>query len=150
MDFKKEDKWIRQALSKISKEDIIEFIKSREEEGIPISVFNTGLAPLEAATRYLKDKLNKRVNEIARILNKNPSSISNAYKNSKNKKFSPKKAELAIPLLEFKKNPNLSILEVIVRYLRSRGMRFTEIAKLLGRNPKTVWTAYDRGVKKKG
>ncbi len=162
MSSEKELKLVKEAINKISKEDLVRFILdnkkiSKEEllnlmqqslEQVPLSIFTTKLHPLEAITRFMKEKARKRTNEIACILNKRPSSISEAYKNSRTKKFKIKKTGIFIPLSEFKSNPKLSILEVVVQYLRNKNLKFTEIAELLKRNPKTIWTVYNRAKKK--
>jgi len=152
-------------LAGITKDDLIRFILKKElgelisekkEEKqkhvesieVPISVFNTKLSPLEAITRYLKEKQNKKINEIAKLLGKNPSAISLAYKKASSRKFDFKKTDFFIPLRKFEKNRDLSILEIIVKHLKESGQRLTEIAKLLDRSPKTIWTLFDRGTKK--
>ena len=98
--------------------------------------------------RYLKEKQNKKINEIARLLGKNPPAISLAYKNSLTKKFIPKKTNIHIPLSEFQNNQKLSILEILVQYLRNKNLGFTEIAKILNRDVRTIWTSFNRGTKK--
>ncbi|MFH1972939.1 MAG: hypothetical protein ABIJ18_05700 [archaeon] len=143
-------------MKNISKEDLINYILktqkiSRNElleklsgEKIPITIFTTDLFPLESIVFYLKK--NHKTNEIARLLNKSPSAISLAYKKAKTKKFKIKETKIYIPLSEF--NSKLSILEVAVYYLRRQDMKFAEIAKLLKRNIKTIWTIYSRAKKK--
>lgn len=149
-------------LRSIKKEDLIRFILSREgisedelimlmsgqKETIPVSVFNAGLFPLEAITRYSREKLGKKISAIAKLLGKNASSISLAYKKSALKKFRFKEEGPFIPLSEFEKNPHLSVLENLVRYLKNNGLRFSEIARLLGRDVKTIWTVHSRAGKK--
>ncbi len=152
-------------LTDITKDDLIRFILKKElgelisekKEGkkkhvenieIPVSIFNTKLSPLESIVRYLKEKQNKKINEIAKLLGKNPSAISLAYKKASSKKFDFKKTDFFIPLGEFEKNSVLSILEIIVKHLKESGQRLTEIAKLLDRSPKTIWTLFNRETKK--
>ena len=142
----KQLKTSKKSLNKLSDEELTKLILTKKEEGIPVSIFKTKLHPLEAITRYLK-KQNKKITEIARLLNKKPSAISRAHKNSKNKKFQIKKTKFYIPLSEFQK-PKLSILETIVQYLRNKNLKFTEIAKILDRDPKTIWTLNHRAKKK--
>jgi len=154
-------------LAGITKDDLIRFILKKElgeliseKKGekkkhvenieIPVSIFNTKLSPLESIVRYLKEKQNKKINEIAKLLGKNPSAISLAYKKAISKKFDFKKTDFFIPLRKFEKNRNLSILEIIVKHLKESGQRLTEIAKLLDRSPKTIWTLFNRGTKKQG
>ena len=137
----------------IPKEELIKLIHEKNEKHIenikiPSSIFTTKLFPLESIVRYLKEKQNKKINEIAKTLNKNPSAISLAYKNSLTKKFIPKKTNIFIPLSEFQNNPKLSILEIIVNYFKNKNLKFSEIAKLLDRSPKTIWTLFNRGIKK--
>lgn len=177
MPSKKEFKLVKESLSKIPKEDLIRFIlehgqvskkelldlKQQALEQVPLTIFTTKLSPLEAVTRFMREKTKKRTNEIASILNKRPSSISEAYRNLKAKKFrikefkikefrakgsKIKKTDIFIPLSEFQHHPKLSILEVVVNYLRKENFPFTKIAKLLKRNPKTIWTVYQRAKKK--
>ena len=58
------------------------------------------------------------------------------------------KTSLAIPSSIFK-NRKLSVLEAITVYLRDKkSMTYAEIARLLNRNDRTVWTSYQRAKKK--
>ncbi len=46
---------------------------------------------------------------------------------------------------------SLSVLEVLVRYLKDeKKLSFHEIAVLLNRDDRTIWTVYSRGRKKHG
>lgn len=123
-------------------------LKEIKEDKIPLSIFNAGLSPLESITRYLRENLKKRTTQIAKLLNKKLPAISLAYKNSLSKQFIIRKTNIYIPLSEFQDNPKLSILEVIVQFFRNKDLKFTEIAKLLGRNSKTIWTIDQRAKKK--
>mgnify|MGYP001951580552 CR=1 FL=1 len=38
----------------------------------------------------------------------------------------------------------LSILESVVKYLKEKGFRNSEIADMLGKDPKNIWTLYSR------
>ena len=157
------DKQIRERLENLEKQKLIDLIisnipfqkyqelisKKGIREKIPVTTFTTQLFPLEAAARYLKDNLQKTTTETARILNKKPPAVSAAYKKSQPKKFIIKKTDVYIPLAEFKDNPSFSILEIVVHHLKNKRLRFVDIAKLLGRNPKTIWTVYQRALEKK-
>lgn len=47
------------------------------------------------------------------------------------------------------KNRNLGMLESSVIFLKDeKNLKYSEIAKLLNRNPRTIWTAYNKGKKK--
>lgn len=51
--------------------------------------------------------------------------------------------------MEIIKNRNLSILESIVKFLKeARNLTYHEIAVLLNRDDRTIWTVYSRARKK--
>jgi len=56
-----------------------------------------------------------------------------------------------IPSFVFK-DRTLSVLEVMVEYLRdNKGMKFNDIALMLNRDERTIWTSYRRAkLKRKG
>lgn len=116
-------------------------------EKIPISIFNTSLSPLQAVTRYLRER-HKKTHQIAKLLRKRASSISEAYMDSVSKDFNVAKTDVYIPLSVFQENPQLSILEVVVWYLRKQNFGFTQAALLMGKSPKTIWTVNQRAIKK--
>lgn len=49
--------------------------------------------------------------------------------------------EILIPLSIFK---GKSCGRTIVSYLKSKGLSFSDIARILNRNPRTIWTAYNK------
>jgi DNA-directed RNA polymerase specialized sigma24 family protein len=55
-----------------------------------------------------------------------------------------------IPSFVFR-DRNLAALEAVVVYLKdSQGMTFAQIARLLSRDDRTIWTTYTRAKKKLG
>ena len=59
-----------------------------------------------------------------------------------------KKEEISIPLSIFS-NRKLGPLEAISKYLKDDAkLKFSEIAKLLNRNQKTIWVSYHNAKKK--
>lgn len=62
-----------------------------------------------------------------------------------------KREYIDIPSFVFK-DRTLSVLEVMVEYLRdNKKMRFREIAQIINRDDRTVWTVYRRAkLKRKG
>lgn len=44
---------------------------------------------------------------------------------------------------------SLSVLEVLVEHLKDKGMSFHEIAELINRDDRTIWTVYNRARKKR-
>lgn len=60
------------------------------------------------------------------------------------------KSSLAIPTSIFK-NRELSILEALTVHLKNdKKMTYAQIGRLLNRNDRTIWTAYNRAQKKLG
>ena len=132
----------------ISEDELLSRFEKKSAESVPATIFATSLSPLESITRYLKENLGKKLVEISRTLGKSPAALSPAYKKAVTKKFEVRETELLIPLSEFEQNMDLSILEIAVNHLKNRGMRFTEIAALLEKDVRTVWTVYKRAEKK--
>jgi DNA-directed RNA polymerase specialized sigma24 family protein len=60
-----------------------------------------------------------------------------------------KSKSLAIPTSIFR-DRDLSVLEAIAEYLKDKkGMRYSEIAQLLNRDDRTIWTSYQRAKQKR-
>jgi len=103
---------------------------------------------------YLKEIHKLTYAEIAKQLNRDQRNIWTLYNRAAKKLgddiFSP---PTDVPLVQIPisvlRDRSLSILEVVVVYLRDDcGLKNSEIAELLGRSSKTVWTVYDRARKK--
>ena len=151
-------------MKKIKKEDIIaselsalkhkynlsndELLSYLDESLIPISIFNTKLAPLQALVKYLKENLNYNYNKISKDLNRNYQTIRTTYITTPKIKISIS-SKFFISLSLFKKN-KFSILETLVSYLKdSKSLSFHNIAKILNRDDRTIWTCYHRYETKK-
>ena len=152
----------KRSFEEIRKEDLIRYILEKEEiseaelierlekgssetpESVPATIFSTSLSPLESITRYLKENLDKKLVEISRVLGKSPAALSPAYRKASKKRFEIRETELLIPLSEFTKNKDLSVLEIAVNHLKNRGMTLTGIAGLLKKDVRTVWTVNHR------
>jgi len=61
--------------------------------------------------------------------------------------FQPSEQGTNIPL-SILANGELSALESICRYLKEKGYRYSEIAKLLNRDQRTIWVTYHNSIKK--
>lgn len=53
----------------------------------------------------------------------------------------PINAEIFIPLSTFRKK---SCGKTLVSYLKSKGLSFSDIARILNRDPRTIWTLYKK------
>ena len=120
---------------------------------LPISVFNNcHLSALETITKYIKEEFGLSYREIAFILNRDERTIWGAYSSSREKmpeKFSGDYSKFYIPTLVIK-DRSLSVLESIIEYLKDDlQLRYCQIASLLNRDCRTIWTVYYRAKKKR-
>jgi DNA-binding CsgD family transcriptional regulator len=114
---------------------------------IPISIFR-GKSCGRTLISYLKSK-GLSFSDIARILNRNPRTIWTAYKKSPVESYFDD-ADVLIPVEIFSYR-GFSILESMVFWLKSeRGLNYSQMAQLLGKNYQTVRTVYLRALKKIG
>ena len=119
---------------------------------LPISIFdNNELSCLETIVKYLKEEFNLRFHEIALSLNRNDRTIWSTYNvacKKRKEKLSIKESKFFIPASIFT-DRKLSVLEAIVGYLKDNfNLRYSEIAALLNRDERNIWTVYNRAKKK--
>jgi hypothetical protein len=132
----------------ISSKELYNLIQ--EEYTIPISIFESNLAPLETLVKYLKENLNLTYSEIAKLLNRNERTVWTSYKFSikKEKERLIVKPGFFVPISIFS-DRKFSILESLVQYLKEKFMlSYHEIAVLLNRDDRTIWTVYRRAKEK--
>jgi len=121
-----------------------------DDLSIPVSIFIDKIGGLEALVKYLKENLELTYHEIALLLNRDDRTIWTAYNKSKIKmseKLKVTKTLVYIPTSIFK-NRELTIFEAIVVYLKEKEMKFSEIADLLSRDQRNIWTIHNRATKK--
>ncbi len=125
-------------------------IPASKELRIPVSIFNEVLGPLESIVKYLKEDKNLNYEEISKLLYRTKSPIIATYKNSL-KKFKDRldtKSDFFVPISIFS-NLKLSVLESIVKYMKENlSLTYHNIAVLLKRDDRTIWTIYSRAIKK--
>jgi len=136
----------------ISKIDILSKVQESEQKDIliPLSIFREELAGLEAISKYMKENLNLSNMEISHILNRSNKTIWSAYSNAvekRKKRFEAVDDEIFLPAGIFRKR-HLSILETIVDFLKKRNLRNSQIAKILNKDQRTIWTVCSRIEKK--
>jgi DNA-binding CsgD family transcriptional regulator len=124
-------------------------LKYTGEIYLPITIFQNKLTPFQAIIKYLKEQLNLSNKKISRILNRDIKAIWAAYQLGKDKSLLFKETPISIPLSIFK-DKKLSILEALVRFLKNQDMNYAEIARLLNRDQRTIWTVYLRAKNKLG
>ena len=118
---------------------------------IPVSVFENELSALEAVCKYLKEELEFSYVKIASLLNRDNRTVWTTYNNAIGKlkeKLAVRETKFFVPVSVFTKR-KLSVLEAIVSYLKERyKLRYSEIAMLLNRDERNIWTVYHRFKKK--
>ena len=120
---------------------------------LPISIFsNDELSCLETIVKYLKEEFNLRFHEIALLLNRNDRTIWSTYNiacKKRKERLLVKDSKFFIPV-SILQNRKFSVLEAIVSYLKDNfNLRYSEIAVLLNRDERNMWTVYNRAKKKK-
>ena len=129
------------------------FGKSVKKDLLPISIFNNKeLSCLETIVKYLKEELNLRFHEIALLLNRNDRTIWATYNNAtkKRKERLPVKESKFFISISILKDRKFSVFESIVSYLKDNfNLRYSQIAILLNRDERNIWTVYNKAMKKK-
>ncbi len=121
---------------------------------VPSYIFSDrSVSFLEAVIEYLKDNRGLKYSQIARLLNRDDRTVWTSYKRAKTKRDSPSyiKTEtyVKIPLSVFM-DRCFSGLEAVSLYLKdNRGLKYSQIARLLNRDDRTIWTCYNRAIKKR-
>ncbi len=122
---------------------------------VPSSIFlDRELAPLESISEYLKDEKGLSYHEIALLVGRDDRTIWTCYNRVKKKREqAPRQMKYAEHVVEIPvdifKNRTFAPLESITAHLKDAGnLSFHEIASLINRDDRTIWTCYSR-VKKK-
>ncbi|MDP3699016.1 MAG: sigma factor-like helix-turn-helix DNA-binding protein [Nanoarchaeota archaeon] len=138
------------SLSDQEKKEVLEKILGKKE-GIPISVFRSGVSGLEAIVMYLKDSKGLTISEIADILNRKRSTLYTTYQKARKKlsgQLDISDDSIIIPYHIFA-NRNFAVLESLVAYLKDEmKLSFVKISTLLNKKYSTVRTVYVRHQKK--
>lgn len=147
---------LRDLAGNLSSDELLELLRDKlvsnkvrkMEIRIPLSIFRDNkLGPAEVLCKYLKENEGMKFSEIAETIGRDQRTVWNNYNNAlKKKKGRLVVTEgMVIPVNVF--NSGLSILEAIVYYLR-KDMGNLEIAELIGKDNRNVWTLYSRAKKK--
>ncbi len=114
---------------------------------IPVSIFDSEMPPLEAVTLYLNSCYS--VNDISQLLKRSQKTIWTTLKNAKSRGFELNISGTERVPLQILADRQFSILESTAKYLREeKGLRLIDIANLLSKDRRLVWTVYDRAKKK--
>jgi len=134
-------------------DDILIILKEKDKLiSVPLDIFQTKLSPLESICKYLKDNLAYNFSQIAKLLSRDDRTIWITYENSKKKKvlFKISKTSYIIPIVILS-NRKFSILENLTLYCTQElNLTIKELARLLNKKPSSLWTVYNRALKKGG
>jgi len=126
--------------------------KEADKSKIPLEIFSSNLGALEALVKYLRENLNFKYKYINEISNKSIGALGKTYASASLKqkeKFVIKDFKNSIDI-EILFAEGFTVLANIILFLRdSKAMKFSEIAALLSRNVKSVWTVYHNAKEKK-
>jgi len=134
-------------------DNLLQILKRRQSYvSVPASIFNNALSPLENVVLYLSRKLCLSQTEIANILNRDHTTIwttlQNAKKKMKSKEYEGKESDILVPIHIFA-DGKLSVLESLSVYIKERfGLSYHEIAAMLGKDDRTIWTVVKRAKEK--
>jgi len=135
----------------LSPQQLVDVLQ-KQDIFIPISVFNKELSGLEVIVKFLKENHNLENTKIAKLLQRSEKTIWQAYNDSKtkySKKILPEQTPFVLPV-EIFASRKLSVLETIVSYLKENyKLTNHQIAELLKRDDRTIWTVHSRAQKKK-
>jgi len=135
---------------KLNNKEIAQLTKTETEtETIPLSIFKYKSGALESVCRYMKENLNMKYREIAGLLQRNERTIWTAYNKAKQKQpetIKIKKEKILLPISIF--NKKLTVLESIIIYLKRQNLKYVEIAELLNRDQRNIWTIYSQAIEK--
>lgn len=119
-------------------------IRYENELYLPVSIFRGNMAPLQAVVKYLKENKSLQNRRIAHLLGRDVRTIWSTYAAVKCRKpLVLIGSDLTIPLSAFK-NSRLSILESLVSFLKESNLTYADIARIIGRDQRTVWTVHAR------
>lgn len=122
------------------------------ERGIPLSIFSTELGALESIVKYMRDELLLDYATIAALLGRNEGPVGITYRRAKKKSVSrldtSSKESIPFEALRANSKMGLSVFESLAYHLAKQGHDWHEIARIMHRHDKTVWTVLDRAKKK--
>lgn len=118
-------------------------LKYSDEIYLPVTIFQSQMTPFQAIIKYLREQLGLTNKRISLLIGRDAKAVWAAYQLVKKERLAFKETPIQVPLSIFK-HESLSSLEALVRFLKGTGMNYAEIARLLNRDQRTVWTAYSR------
>lgn len=138
----------------LSFEQVLELLKKKGKKDILIPSFilrDRKLGILEAVTKYLKEELDLTYHKIAVMLKRDDRVVWVTYNKAikkKKEKFVIEEPNYWLPISIFT-DKKLGPLETISKYLVEHAkLNIKDIAKLLNRDSRLIWSCYNRAKKK--
>lgn len=117
-------------------------------EKIPSDAYACDLTPLQTAAKYLSEHLGKHTEEIAELLGRTAAEVQRLLTAAQNH---PPLVTTGVPLpATLFADRTLSAAEHLVHALQQRGRSVQEIATLLNKHERTIWTLHYRAQEKLG
>jgi DNA-directed RNA polymerase specialized sigma24 family protein len=137
---------------KVKKKIILEEFFGEEylqEISVPVEVFSDDVGSLESLVFYLHEDLKESFVEISKKVNRKLTTIRTSYINAKRKgkRKLDKKVTILIPLRTFS-DRTLTVFEAAVVYLKNKGKTYKQIADLLNKDQRNVWSTNFRALTK--
>jgi DNA-binding transcriptional regulator LsrR (DeoR family) len=120
-----------------------------EEHAIPATAFANNLTPFETVCRYLEQQGISQTH-ISKLLGRAPSVIKRTLEHSRDKQKGTLRVTntpYTVPATLFADKSRTPATQLCTYLTQQYGLTQTQIAKLVGLNPRTVWTILHRGGK---
>ena len=118
---------------------------------VPVDIFDSNLGALEALVKYLREDCSMKNKQVSEMTGRKTTTVSTAYRKAVSKfstRFKIKNPNFTVRL-NILLAENYTVLENLIMYLRDNEKnKFSEIAKRLNRDIRSVWTIYNRAQKK--
>ena len=120
----------------------------KKPDSVPSYILkDTNLGVLEAVTKYMKEELSLTYHKIAEILKRDDRVVWVTYNKALSKRkerFQSEKPSVDIPVSVFT-DEILGPLEAVSKFLiEEMKMEYGDAAKLLNRDPRSIWACYKR------
>lgn len=140
------------ALTDSEVNELLAEAKSHQESLLPINIFQTDkLSALEAIVKFMKENKSLTFHQIAVVLKRDDRTIWTTYSKSRSKMIAPfhlPPSKYVVPAAIFAER-RLSVLETLAFYLKETlKLTLHDIAVLLNRDDRTIWTVINRATKK--
>jgi len=134
---------------RLAREILQAFSKTSDahDDGFPASIFSTELTPFESICTFLVEQRSMKYKDIAQLVHRDTAIVGITYRRARKKHPTalPVHSEVIVPFDIF--SERMTLFESIVLHL-TKTHTVAQIAALLNRKYRTIWTGYSRARKK--